>query len=182
MGLPFFVPEDARMGSKKKAKKATKKSAPKKAPAKKAPAKKASAKKAPVKKAAPKTAAAKAAAPKKPKVKHPVVHWEIQSMTPERLHEFYRDVFEWVIDANNPMNYGMVASGGGGDSIGGGIGGASGPAAKVVVYASVPSINDTLSKVGARGGRTIMPRTELGMVTMAIFEDPEGNAFGLVED
>jgi predicted enzyme related to lactoylglutathione lyase len=164
------------MGSKKKAKKATKKSAPKKAAAKKAPAKKA-----PAKKAAPKRAAAKAAVPKKPKVKHPVVHWEIQSTTPERLQDFYRGVFDWVIDTNNPMKYGMVASGGGGDSIPGGIGGASGPAAKTVVYASVPSIDDTLSKVSGMGGRTIMPRTDLGMVVMAIFEDPEGNAFGLVE-
>jgi predicted enzyme related to lactoylglutathione lyase len=159
------------MGSKKKAKKAGKKSAPKKAPAKKAAPKR----------AAPKRAAAKAAAPKKPKVKHPVVHWEIQSTTPERLQDFYRGVFEWVIDTNNPMKYGMVASGGGGDSIPGGIGGSSGPGAKTVVYASVPSIDDTLSKVGSMGGRTIMPRTDLGMVVMAIFEDPEGNAFGLVE-
>jgi predicted enzyme related to lactoylglutathione lyase len=169
------------MGSKKKAKKATKKSAPKKASAKKAAPKKAAPRKAAPRKAAPKRAAAKAAAPKKPKVKHPVVHWEIQSTTPERLQDFYRSIFDWVIDTNNPMNYGMVASGGGGDSIGGGIGGASGPSAKTVIYASVPSIDDTLSKVSTMGGRTVMPRTDIGPVVMAIFEDPEGNAFGLVE-
>jgi uncharacterized protein len=172
------------MGSKKKAKKATKRSAPKKAPAKKAAPKKAAPKRAAPKRAAPKRAAAKTAAPapKKPRVRHPVVHWEIQSTAPARLFDFYREVFEWVIDANNPMGYGMVASGGGGDSIGGGIGGAPGAStSKVVVYASVPSIDDTLARVGSKGGRTVMPRTDVGPVVMAIFEDPEGNAFGLVE-
>jgi uncharacterized protein len=159
------------MAAKKNAKKAKKRPA------------KAAAPKRSVKKAAPKRVAAKKAAPRKPKgPKHPVVHWEIQSTSPARLHDFYRDVFEWVIDTNNPMQYGMVASGGGGDSIGGGIGGASGPTSKVLVYASVPDINGALARVSARGGRTILPRTDMGMVTLAVFEDPEGNAFGLVEE
>ncbi len=163
------------MAAKKSAKKPTKRSAkpaPKKAPPKKAAAKK----------AAPKKTAAKKAAPRKPKTRHPVVHWEIQSTSPARLHDFYRDVFAWEIDANNPMQYGMVASGAGGDSIGGGIGGTQGPTSKVLVYASVPDIDAALATIGEKGGRTIMPRTDLGMVTMAIFEDPEGNAFGLVEE
>jgi predicted enzyme related to lactoylglutathione lyase len=169
--------EGPKMAAKKNAKKASKR------PAKAAGTKKAPSKKAAAKKAAPKKAAAKKAAPRKPKgPRHPVVHWEIQSTSPARLHDFYRDVFEWVIDTNNPMQYGMVGSGGGGDSIGGGIGGASGASSKVLVYASVPDINSALAKVSAKGGRTILPRTDMGMVTMAIFEDPEGNAFGLVEE
>jgi len=167
------------MAAKKAAKKnskAMKKGAPKKAaPKKAAPKKKVVAKKA---------AAARAPAPpKKPAgPRHQVLHWEIQSTQPERLHSFYRDVFGWEINADNPMKYGMVSSGRGSNGIDGGIGGSMGPTAKTLVYAGVPSIDEALVKVSEKGGRTIMPRTDLGMVIMAVFEDPEGNAFGLVED
>ncbi|HEX8791519.1 MAG TPA: VOC family protein [Polyangiaceae bacterium] len=143
------------------------------------------AKKAGKAKAAPKRAAAKRpvrrAAPPKPKAKHPVVHWEIQSMDPARLHSFYTNVFGWKIDTNNPMGYGMVQSGGGG-GIGGGIGGTQMPSPKVVVYASVPSIDNVLSLVSQHGGKTVMPRQDIGPVVMALYEDPEGNLMGLVED
>jgi len=159
------------MSAKKK--KAAKKAAPKKA------AKKPAAKKAAAKKAAPRAAARKAAAPK---VTHPqILHWEIQSHQPAALHAFYSDVFGWVIDANNPMNYGMVSSGGGG-GINGGIGGSMGGAgSKVLVYAAVKEIDPVLAKIEGAGGKTIMPRTDIGPVIMAIYTDPEGNAMGLIE-
>jgi predicted enzyme related to lactoylglutathione lyase len=130
------------------------------------------------------TTAKKAAPPKKAaprKTRHPVVHWEIQSRDPKRLHQFFSDVFDWVIDANNPMNYGMVASGGS-EGINGGIGGTMNSAARVVVYTSVPDIDDTLARIAAHGGKTVMPREDLGMVVMALYEDPEGNVLGLVEE
>jgi predicted enzyme related to lactoylglutathione lyase len=166
----------------KKAKKATKKSpAPKKGAVKKVAAKKAAARK-----VAPKKPAAKKAAPRKaPKPKgplHQVVHWEIQSKSPERLHDFYRDVFAWEINTDNPMKYGMVSSGGDDEGINGGIGGSMGPASRVLVYASVPDIEDALAKINEKGGRTVLPRSDMGMVVLAVFEDPEGNQFGLVED
>jgi predicted enzyme related to lactoylglutathione lyase len=31
------------------------------------------------------------------------------------------------------------------------------------------------------GGKVVMPRTEMDMVTMAMMADPEGNVIGLVE-
>jgi predicted enzyme related to lactoylglutathione lyase len=147
------------MGAKKKSKK-------KAAPAKKgrAPAKKAK-----------KSAARKASA--RPNA---VVHWEIQSQMPERLHEFYADTFGWKINADNPMKYGMVSSKGR-DGIDGGIGGSEHPGSRVVVYATVKSIPDTLSRIEGAGGKTVMPRTDLGMVVMALYRDPEGNTMGLVE-
>ena len=39
---------------------------------------------------------------------NPVVHFEIQSSGTEELHKFYADLFEWHIDASNPMGYGVV--------------------------------------------------------------------------
>jgi predicted enzyme related to lactoylglutathione lyase len=158
------------MSSKKKAKKAGKKV---KAAARKPVAKRAA--------AAPKRAAARKAAPKKPKPKHPIVHWEIQSKNPAQLQSFYANAFGWAIDANNPMNYGMVTSGGGEGSINGGIGGTQGPVSKVIVYAAVPSIDATLGRIQQHGGRTVMPREDIGPVIMALYEDPEGNLMGLIE-
>jgi hypothetical protein len=109
-----------------------------------------------------------------------IVHWEIQSQSPDKLHDFYADVFGWSVDANNPMKYGMVASGGK-DGINGGIGGSPTPGSRVLVYANVPDINHTLGRIESLGGKTLMPRTDIGMVIMAIYEDPEGNTMGIIE-
>jgi len=150
------------MATKKKSKKSAKKTAgPKKAIAKKAAPKKAVAKKAPAKKAVAKKAARKAPAPKAP-------------------HAFYADVLGWAIDANNSFNYGMVTSGGA-KGINGGIGGSPAPGSRVVVYAEVPAIDPVLARIAGKGGTVVMPRTDIGPVTMAIYLDPEGNTMGLIE-
>jgi predicted enzyme related to lactoylglutathione lyase len=156
-------------------KKTTKKAAARKAVAKR-PAKKVAAKKAAPKKATPKKTAAKA---RKPRV-HEIVHWEIQAQDPAKLHAFYGDAFGWKIDANNPMRYGMVASGGN-DGIDGGIGGSPTSGSRVLVYATVPDIVSALSRLESLGGTTVMPRTDVGPVTMALYQDPEGNVMGLIE-
>jgi predicted enzyme related to lactoylglutathione lyase len=155
------------MAAKKKLKKKTALSA--KAPKKAA------------KKAAPKKAAAKKAMPTKAKlIKHEIVHWEIQAQNPARLHDFYGEALGWDIDTNNPMKYGMVASGGP-EGINGGIGGSPGPGSRVLVYAQVASIPALLERIESLGGKTIMPRTDLGPVIMGLYEDPEGNVMGLIE-
>jgi predicted enzyme related to lactoylglutathione lyase len=126
--------------------------------------------------------AAPAAKAKPMKHGNPVLHWEIQSTQPEALHDFYSDVFGWKIDANNPMKYGMVSSKGAAGGIDGGIGGTMHGASRVLVYASVESIAPVLARIEERGGRTLMPRTDIGPVVMAIYADPEGNTMGLIED
>jgi predicted enzyme related to lactoylglutathione lyase len=158
------------------AKRKTTKSASKK-PAKKAARRKVAPKKAA---AAPKRAAARKAAPKKPAGPQ-IVHWEIQSQMPERLHSFYAEAFGWAVDANNPMKYGMVSSGGE-EAINGGIGGSpEAPGSRVLVYANVEDIPVILQKIESLGGRVLMPRTDVGPVIMALYSDPEGNVMGLIE-
>ena len=39
---------------------------------------------------------------------NPVVHFEIRSSGADKLQKFYSDLFEWHIDASNPMGYGLV--------------------------------------------------------------------------
>jgi predicted enzyme related to lactoylglutathione lyase len=111
-----------------------------------------------------------------------VVHWEIRAREPEQQQAFYRALFGWTIDANNPMKYGMVKSSSGkGGSIDGGIGGTPSGEKLVTFYVRVDDINAYLAKVEQLGGKTLMPRSDIGPVIMATFQDPEGNEIGLLE-
>jgi predicted enzyme related to lactoylglutathione lyase len=170
------------MASKKSARK---KSAPTKATKKKAVKKKAAKKvaKKPARRVA--RAAARTAAPEQPtgppRLTGPsVVHWEVQARDPSAQMRFFGELFGWNVDANNPQNYGMVTPAGPG-SIGGGIGATMDDAPRATFYVQVPSIADTLDKAATMGGQTLMPRTDIGMIVMAQFRDPEGNVIGLVE-
>jgi predicted enzyme related to lactoylglutathione lyase len=51
----------------------------------------------------------------------------------------------------------------------------------VLVYANVEDISATLEKAERLGAKTIMLRTDVGPVIMGIFEDLEGNHFGVIE-
>ena len=112
---------------------------------------------------------------------NPVVHWEIQSKQPEKVQEFFAKLFDWHVDASNPMNYGMVdthAEGG----INGGIGPTGGGTNQVTFYVQVDDLQAYLDKAESLGGKTIMPPTEIpGVVTMAMFADPEGNVIGMIK-
>ena len=112
----------------------------------------------------------------------PVVHFEIIGKDSSKLGSFYSDLFEWKIDSNNSMNYGMVDTGGQG--INGGIAQAMGPdQTGVKIYMQVEDPQSTLDKAEKLGGKTIMPVTEVpdANITMAMFTDPEGNVMGLIK-
>jgi len=110
---------------------------------------------------------------------NPVVHFEINGKDGAQLQQFYRDAFEWNIDADNPMNYGLVDNDG--EGIGGGISG--GEAASVTIYIEVADLTAALKKIESLGGRVVQDVTEIpDMVTMALFADPEGNVVGLLKD
>jgi len=113
----------------------------------------------------------------------PVVHFEIGGKNSSGLQKFYAKTFGWKINAKNPMNYGVVATGAS-KGIAGGISpaGDQGPASWVTVYIEVPKIDPVLKSIAKSGGKTVVPRTPIpGMVTFAQFSDPEGNVVGLVE-
>ncbi len=118
----------------------------------------------------------------------PVVHFEIIGKDGKKLQDFYSKLFDWQIDANNPMNYGLVQAAGNGTevgkgSIGGGVSaGEPGMPGYVTVYAQVSDLAATLKKAESLGGKTVMPPTEIpNMVTFALFTDPEGHMVGLVK-
>jgi predicted enzyme related to lactoylglutathione lyase len=116
-------------------------------------------------------------------VPDPVIHFEIVSRDASKLHSFYSDVFDWNIDANNPMNYGIVDNGG--EGINGGIGGPPDDTypGHVTFYISVPDLAATLRKIESLGGKTVIPPSEIPGTdtTIAQFTDPAGNLIGLTK-
>jgi predicted enzyme related to lactoylglutathione lyase len=110
---------------------------------------------------------------------NPVVHFEVVGTDVQKLAQFYGQLFGWNVDANNPMNYGMVEAQGG-EGIGGGIG--QGERPSVTFYVQVPDPQAALDQAVKLGGRVVQPVTEIpGVVTMAQFADPEGNIVGVVK-
>ncbi|MDP9238646.1 MAG: VOC family protein [Chloroflexota bacterium] len=107
----------------------------------------------------------------------PVTHFEIHGKDGKKTQEFYSKLFGWNIDANNPMNYGMIAAGERG--IGGGV--TESPNAPMVTfYVEVADLDAALKKAESLGGKTTMPPMEVpGGPKIAMFADPDGNVIGL---
>lgn len=108
-----------------------------------------------------------------------VVHFEIVGKDGAKLQNYYANLFGWHINADNPMNYGLV------DPKSAGIGGGIGPADQgpgLTIYVEVADLQAMLDKAVSLGGKVLVPPTEIpGMVTFAQFADPEGNVVGLVK-
>jgi len=111
----------------------------------------------------------------------PVVHFEVVGKDGKRLQKFYADLFDWKVDTNNPMQYGMVDTGAKG--INGGIAAAQqGSPGGVTFYVEVEDLGEYLRTAERLGGKTLMPPSEVpGGPALAIFADPEGNRIGLVK-
>jgi predicted enzyme related to lactoylglutathione lyase len=113
-------------------------------------------------------------------VPNPVTHFEISGPDGPALQKFYRDLFDWKIEADNEWQYGMVEKGSD-DGIGGGIAGDPEGARRVTIYAEVDDPQKYLDKAVSLGGTVVMPVTDMGIVTIAMFTDPAGNITGLAK-
>ena len=117
----------------------------------------------------------------------PVVHFEVVGTDGGELQRYYAELFDWNIDASNPMGYGIVK---GEDnpspmgSIGGGVGtGPEGYEGHVTFYVGVPDIEAALQKAESLGGTRVMgPEKIMDQVELGQFKDPQGNLIGLVRD
>src|SRR5438105_2833837 len=111
---------------------------------------------------------------------NPVVHWEIASKNAKQQQEFYAKLFDWKINADNPMNYGVVETGGSG-GINGGIFAPNDPGPTwVTFYVLVDDLQAYLDKAESLGAKTVVPPMPIpGHGSCALFTDPEGNCIGL---
>ena len=117
----------------------------------------------------------------------PVVHFEIMGKDGEKLRSYYSELFGWEIDADNPMNYGIVQrdgnTGADGVGIGGGVGAApEGYDGHVTFYIEVPDVEAALAQAESLGGKRMMgPMKVPDGPEIGHFNDPEGHLVGVVQ-
>ena len=120
----------------------------------------------------------------------PVTHFEVIGKDGEGLRRYYGELFGWRIDANNPMNYGIVSREENlspeGIGIGGGIGqGPDGYEGHVTFYVGVEDVEAALAKAESLGGRRMMGPEEIetpnGKIRLGQLSDPEGHLIGVVQ-
>ena len=110
----------------------------------------------------------------------PVVHWEIAGKDATGLQDFYSNLFDWTVEVDESLNYGMVETGGEG-GINGGIFQTQGDIpAYLTFYVQVDDLQAALDKAESLGGKTVVPPMPIPNVgSVAMFADPEGNVVGL---
>ena len=113
---------------------------------------------------------------------HPVTHFEINAQDAPATQKFYKDLFGWGIDTNNPQSYGMIDTNTKGTGINGGIGASQDGRSFVTFYVETDDPASLLSKAERLGGRRVMEPMDAGQgLIYALFADPEGNVIGLAK-
>ena len=121
---------------------------------------------------------------------HPVVHFEIIGKDPEKLRNYFGELFGWSFDSSSPVaeavsepsNYGFVdrVTAPDGTGIPGGVGGGAGYPAHALFYVGVPDVEAALREAERLGGKRVLgpERSPTGLV-IGHFTDPEGNLIGV---
>ena len=123
---------------------------------------------------------------------HPVVHFEIIGKNPDKLRDYFGELFGWQFDTSSPVaeavseptDYGFVdrITTPDGTGIPGGIGGGARYAGHVIFYVGVPDVEEALANAERLGGTRMMgPERIMERVTIGLFGDPEGHVVGVVE-
>jgi predicted enzyme related to lactoylglutathione lyase len=115
----------------------------------------------------------------------PVVHFEVMGKDGEKLRSFYAELFDWAIDADNPLGYGIVEreTNFEGVGIGGGIGGIPEPmSGHLTFYVEVPDVEAALARAEQLGGTRLMGPSEVQPgIELGHLSDPEGHVVGVVK-
>ena len=118
-----------------------------------------------------------------------VVHFEIIGRDPERLREFYGQLFGWSFDTDSLVapevsdagDYGFVTPDPDASAVAGGVGGGSSFTPHAVFYVGVPDVAAALAETVRLGGSVVMPvsANPNGQLVVAQFADPEGTVVGI---
>lgn len=111
---------------------------------------------------------------------NPIVHFEIAAKNGKNSIDFYSKLFDWKIEFDQKMNYGMISQQGAG--IGGGVYQTkNGVPTHVTFYVQVDDLQKYLDKAVALGGKIALPPTQISpeIGWCAMFTDLDGNQIGL---
>ena len=120
----------------------------------------------------------------------PVVHFEIIGTDPDRLRQYYGELFGWEFDTpspvaqevSDPASYGFLdlVTTEDGTGIRGGVGGGLGYQSHAVFYVGVPDVGAALQRAESLGGTRVMgPATSPSGLVVGHFTDPEGALIGV---
>lgn len=112
----------------------------------------------------------------------PVVWFEVAGRDFDTLSKFYTELFHWKVDADNPIGYGMVDTGGEGGVPGGIFAGDD--TEYVSFYVQVPDLEDRLRQAEKLGAKVVQPPTPTTPdgPTIAMVQDPEGHRIGILQE
>jgi len=115
-----------------------------------------------------------------------IVHFDIPADDLERAQEFYKDMFDWKIEAPPGFpDYYLIETKGlsGTPGVGGGLGKREAAGQQILTYFDVASIEDAAAKVESLGGKVIQPKVPVpGWGYLAVCLDTEQNTFGLWQE
>jgi len=114
----------------------------------------------------------------------PVVHFEVIGKDPDKLREYYTQLFGWEFGSPiGPTDYTVVEryTNPAGIGIGGGVGGVpEGYDGHVTFYVAVPDVGAALDHAEQLGGTRMMgPEQVTPDLVIGLFTDPEGRTIGL---
>lgn len=110
-----------------------------------------------------------------------VVHFEIGGPDDQPLVAFYRQLFGWDLRSMPGGAYTLIDTRGG-SGINGGIGKSQTGEPWSTFYVEAGDMQAVLDRAESMGAKTVMPATDFGgMVTIAMFTDPDGLLVGLVK-
>ncbi|SRR6266545_5692770 len=113
---------------------------------------------------------------------NPVVHFEVGGLEDGPLIEFYGQLFGWGLQTIPNANYTLIDTRGGG-GINGGISKSRTGEPWSTFYVAVDDLQAVLDQAESLGAKTVVPVTEIpGMVTFAMFNDPDGLLVGMVKN
>jgi len=113
----------------------------------------------------------------------PVVHFELHAPDQAAAATFYSELFGWItqtVPVPGSADYTLVDTRAG-SGINGGIGGTDDGRTWSTVYIEVEDVQATLDKVESLGGKVLMPASDIGMVILGLFADPQGNTVGVTK-
>jgi len=112
-----------------------------------------------------------------------VIHFEIPAENPERVVEFYKDVFGWSFQKwAGPQEYWLANTGTDGPGINGGIMRKQHPGQGTCNTIDVANVDEAARQVQEKGGKLVVPKMEIPGVGFLVYcQDPDGNTFGMLQ-